>query len=168
MKGIIIVENNSEGYLGFDRNYSYFNSLEQDSDMGFPIIDDLFVPLTYIKEVSEYSALKDDGNKSIIVFSSDELVRKEYKMIGIDCGFLYDREENYYIGFSTIANEVLRLGNEICDAYREKLNQYRLFPSLEVALNYIIQRDKLLSNEGYNFERAFTDITSVYIYKYKT
>lgn len=68
MKGIIIVDNNSECYLGFDRNYSYFNSLEPDSDMGFPIIDDLFVPLTYIKEVSEYSALKDDGNKSIIFF----------------------------------------------------------------------------------------------------
>lgn len=167
MKGIIAVKNNKYKYCGFDRSYSYWNDLISNDNSKFLIVDDLFAVVSCINEVEKYYLHNIKQETNLIFFSENEISIKDFNLIGLDCGYLYDTESDFYVGFSTIANEILRLNNELCDFYKKTLNKYMLFPSLEQVYEYKRKRDIFLKNRKINLERSFDFFSILYIYIYQ-
>ena len=164
-KGIIF-HNTNNSYLGLDRSCSIWNDSLRYNDNSFLIDDEYCVSEKYISDLIYYyndKKLYIEGLK-LIIFTNDLFNDKYFKLIGFDCGNVYDNEDDFFIGFSTIANEVIRMDNPLCLKYKRKLNNFLLFNSINEVESYRKEREKKI--EIYRFENAFENfmIFSIYLY----
>ena len=127
MKGVILTDNTN--YLGFDRNISLWGQYP----FQYPIVDDYFVEAKYLECLLKEKKSFMKNNLHLLYFSEDNCKYRDFKQIGVDCGYLYEPNDVFYIGFSTIYNEILRMRNSFCVEYRKQLNEYSLFFSTEQA-----------------------------------
>ena len=58
-------------------------------------------------------------NKKLLYFSTQYFTHNEFKLIGYDCGYIFDNNSFFYPGFSTIANEIIRMDNDFCNLYKK-------------------------------------------------
>ena len=156
MKGIILTDNTN--YLGFDRNIS----LWEQSSFQYPIVDDYFVEAKYFESILEEKESIFKNNLHLLYFSEESCEYPNFKQIGVDCGYLYEPSDDFYIGFSIIYNEILRMNNSFCVEYRKQLNEYSLFSSAEQAKSFLQERAFFCNK--YKFENAFQKLSIVNIY----
>jgi len=164
MSWITIISNPNNGYCGFDRSYSVLEKVKIDST--FNIIEDYIIADCNIKRILDYynSNQLNLKNNKLICISDKEISSIDFKFIGFDCGYFFDKYDDFYIGFSSIANEVIRMNNSFCCKYRNKLNDYLLFQSIEEVLCFKKERENILKRNIYHFEDAFEDFVIMYIY----
>ena len=134
MKGVILTDNTN--YLGFDRNISLWGQYS----FQYPIVDDYFVEAKYLECLLKEKKSFMKNNLHLLYFSEDNCKYLDFKQIGVDCGYLYEPNDDFYIGFSTIYNEILRMRNSFCVKYRKQLNEYSLFFSTEQAKSFLQER----------------------------
>lgn len=113
MKGIILTDNTN--YLGFDRNISLWGQ----KSFQYPIVDDYFVDAKYLERILEEKESLFKNNLHLLYFSEDSCKFSNFKQIGVDCGYLYEPIDDFYIGFSIIYNEILRINNSFCVEYKK-------------------------------------------------
>ena len=83
----------------------------------------------------------------------------------MDCGYLYEPIDDFYIGFSVIYNEILKIDNSFCVEYKKRLNEYSLFSSAVQAKSFL--QERAFFCDKYKFENAFQRLSVVNIYIYK-
>ena len=159
MKGIILTDNSN--YLGFDRNISLWGQ----KSFQYPMVDDYFVDAKYLESILEEKESLFKDNLHLLYFSEDSCELHNFKQIGVDCGYLYEPIDNFYIGFSIIYNEILRIDNSFCVEYKKRLNEYSLFSSAVQAKSFLQERAFFF--DKYKFENAFQKLSVVNIYIYK-
>lgn len=167
MKWFTITNNIHNNYCGFDRSYSAW---KDEKYYKFNIIQDYLVEDNNSKELINYynfNKLNLKKNK-LICISDEEFENDDFSFIGFDCGYFQDVQDGFYIGFSSIANEVVRMNNEFCNRYRKYLNRYFLFKTIEDAVLYRNERENVLSENKYHLEDAFKNLTIMYIYLYNS
>ncbi|MGF7108201.1 hypothetical protein [Treponema pedis] len=168
MKWFTIINNPHNNYCGFDRSYSVWK--EDEKYYNFNIIQDYVVEDNNSKELINYynsNKLNFKKNK-LLCISNEEIGNDNFNFIGFDCGYFQDVQADFYIGFSSIVNEVVRMNNEFCHRYRKYLNRYLLFKNIEDAVQYRNERDNILLENKYHLEDAFEDFTIMYIYLYNS
>lgn len=165
MEKLILFQNNDNNYCGFDRNYSIWNTK---TDNSLCIIDDYCIDIHHLDNlVSSYKKKNLDKGK-ILCISETEFYNTDFELIGFDCGYFYDKLNDFYVGFSTICNEIIRLNNEFCNLYKSYLNKFLLFSNFDDAYFYGVDRAKQITNDNCFFlENAYEDFIIMYIYLYK-
>ena len=156
MKGVILTDNTN--YLGFDRNISLWGQYS----FQYPIVDDYFVEAKYLECLLKEKKSFMKNNLYLLYFSEDNCKYLDFKQIGVDCGYLYEPNDDFYIGFSIIYNEILRMNNSFCVEYRKQLNEYSLFSSAEQAKSFL--QERAFFCDKYKFENAFQKLSIVNIY----
>ena len=159
MKGIILTDNSN--YLGFDRNISLWGQ----KSFQYPIVDDYFVETKYLERILEEKEGLFKNNLHLLYFSEDSCKHPNFKQIGVDCGYLYEPIDDFYVGFSIIYNEILRIDNSFCVEYKKRLNEYSLFSSAVQAKSFL--QERAFFCDKYKFENAFQRLSVVNIYIYK-
>ena len=105
------------------------------------------------------------NNLHLLYFSEDSCKHPNFKQIGVDCGYLYEPIDDFYVGFSIIYNEILRIDNFFCVEYKKRLNEYSLFSSAVQAKSFL--QERAFFCDKYKFENAFQRLSVVNIYIYK-
>jgi len=146
-----------------------FQSVEDDLED-----EDVFCNIEHIQIVKKYIGwlkMQEHGKEeSFLIFVNDEQLPKnslpDFKCIGYDCGYL--RGVGFYVLFSCLSNELLRVGgNEALIPFKKKINKYGLFDQLTDAAAFNQARDGAIAEgriDGIETSFSLFSIVSILLY----
>ena len=159
-----LTHNPHNHYCGFNRDHAVL----QGHDCGVDVIQQYLAPSSQGELLIGYYRAHVPPSSGIrLIYIGDDCPLcncGEWELIGFDCGYFYDEQEDFYAGFSTIANEMLRMDNPLHHEYRSRLNASALFPTAELATAYGRDRETSLADNRYHLEDAFSTFTVLPIY----